>query len=374
MSTALRTGAALTLAALVAACDAQPPSAAPGGPITVTASDTGCQVSATTAPAGNVTFQIANQGSKVTEFYLYAEGDRIMGEVENIAPGLTRRLIVEVATGGTYQTACRPGMAGTGIRGTFTVTGGAAKGTDANTQLADAARGYARYVAGQTTAFTDETTKFAAAIKDGDVAAAKAQYARSRIYYERIEPVAAKFGDLDPAVDVREADLRPGQQFTGFHRLEKDLWVTGLQPDSPVIADRLVTDVTALGRKATALQLTALDLANGAKSLLDEVATGKITGEEEAFSHTDLSDFQANVDGSEGAIQALRPVLAERNPALVSDLDGRFADVRKLLDAQRTGDTFKLYTELSADQIKQFASAVDALSEPLSRVAEVVAK
>lgn len=374
MSAALRIGACAALVTLISACDAQPQSAAPGGPITVTASDTGCQVSATTAPAGNVTFQIANQGSKVTEFYLYAEGDRIMGEVENIAPGLTRRLIVEVATGGTYQTACKPGMAGAGIRGTFTVTGGAAKGTDANAQLADAARGYARYVASQTTAFADETRKFAATIKAGDLAGAKAQYARTRIYYERIEPVAAKFGDLDPAIDVREADLQPGRKFTGFHRLEKDLWVTGLQPDSPAIADQLITDVTTLGQKAAALQLSALDLANGAKSLLDEVATGKITGEEEAFSHTDLSDFQANVDGSEGAIQALRPVLAERNPPLVSALDGRFADVQKLLDAQRAGDTFKLYTELSPDQIKQFASAVDALSEPLSRVAEVVAK
>jgi iron uptake system component EfeO len=289
MPTTPRTGAVLSVAlvALVAACDAQPPTAAPGGPITVTASDTGCQISATTAPAGNVTFQIANQGSKVTEFYRYGKGDRIMGEVENI-------------------------------------------------QLADAARGYARYVAGQTAAFADETRKFAETVKAKDVSGAKAQYARTRIHYERIEPVAAKFGDLDPAIDVREADLRPGRRFTGFHRLEKDLWVTGLRPDSPAIADQLVTDVTTLGQKAAALQLSVLDLANDAKSLLDEVATGRIIGEEEAFSHTDLSDFQANVDGSKGAVQALRPVLAERNPTLVSDLDNRFADVPKLLDAQRT--------------------------------------
>ncbi|MFF4596040.1 iron uptake system protein EfeO [Amycolatopsis sp. NPDC001319] len=376
-----RTGPAVsagaTLAALVSACGGAPPSAAngtPAAPITVTASDSACQVSATSAPAGNLTFQIANHGTKVTEFYLYGDGDRIMGEVENIAPGLTRRLIVEIADGGTYQTACKPGMAGAGIRGPFTVTGGAAKGTDANAQLAEAARGYARYVSVQTGAFAEETRKFATAVKAHDVAAAKAQYARTRVYYERIEPVAAKFGDLDPAVDVREADLQPGQRFTGFHRLEKDLWVTGLRPDSAAIADRLVADVTTLGQKASALRLSALDLANGAKSLLDEVATGKITGEEEAFSHTDLSDFQANVDGSKGAIQALRPVLTQRNPALVATLDTRFAAVQTLLDAQRTGDTFKLYTELTQEQIKKFAAAVDALSEPLSKVAEVVAR
>jgi iron uptake system component EfeO len=369
-------------AALVtlAACDGQgstgsgTETGAAGGPIKVEASDTACNVSVNTAGAGNVTFEITNKGAKVTEFYLYAEGDRIMGEVENIAPGLNRRLIVEVADAGKYQTACKPGMAGDGIRGEFTVTGGAPKQTDANAQKAQATQSYADYVANNTAALEEETGKFVDLVKAGKADEAKAAYARTRVYYERIEPVAEKFGDLDPAIDVREADLEPGQQFTGFHRLEKDLYTTGLKPDSSQIADKLLTDVKDLVTKSKTLQLTALDLANGAKGLLDEVATGKITGEEETFSHTDLWDFQANVDGSKGAIASLRPLLQERDAALVSTLDKEFANVQSLLDKTRAGDGFKLYTDLSQDQIKEFASAVDALSEPLSKVAEVVAK
>ncbi|WP_410609997.1 iron uptake system protein EfeO [Amycolatopsis sp. lyj-109] len=366
-------------AALVtlAACDSKSATggaAADGGPIKVSASDTACEVSATTANAGNVTFEITNKGTKVTEFYLYAEGDRIMGEVENIAPGLNRRLIVEVADAGKYQTACKPGMAGDGIRGDFTVTGGVAKQNDTNAQKSQATKSYADYIANNTSALQDETVKFADLVKAGKVDEAKAAYARTRVYYERIEPVAEKFGDLDPAIDVREADLEPNQQFTGFHRLEKDLFKTGLQPDSAQIADKLVTDVKDLVAKTKTLELSALDLANGAKGLLDEVATGKITGEEEAFSHTDLWDFQANVDGSKGAITSLRPILQAKDPALVSTLDKEFANVQALLDKQRAGDGFKLYNELSQDQVKEFASAVDALSEPLSKVAEVVSK
>ncbi|WP_086845193.1 iron uptake system protein EfeO [Amycolatopsis kentuckyensis] len=364
---------ATTLVAL-AACDSKSQPAAAGGPIKVSASDTACEVSATTADAGNLTFEITNKGTKVTEFYLYAEGDRIMGEVENIAPGLNRRLIVEVADAGKYQTACKPGMAGNGIRGDFTVTGGVAKQNDTNAQKAQATKSYADYIANNTSALQDETVKFADLVKAGKVDEAKAAYARTRVYYERIEPVAEKFGDLDPAIDVREADLEPNQQFTGFHRLEKDLFKTGLQPDSAQIADKLVTDVKDLVAKTKTLELSALDLANGAKGLLDEVATGKITGEEEAFSHTDLWDFQANVDGSKGAITSLRPILQAKDPALVSTLDKEFANVQGLLDKQRAGDGFKLYTELSQDQVKEFASAVDALSEPLSKVAEVVSK
>ncbi|GAB2991819.1 lipoprotein [Amycolatopsis acidiphila] len=364
--------ALLTLAACAGGQDSGAPGAA--GPVTVAATDTTCEVSTATANAGNVTFEVTNKGTKVTEFYLYAEGDRIMGEVENIAPGLTRKLTVEVAEAGTYQTACKPGMAGDGIRGAFTVTGGATKQADANTELAAATSGYASYVATQTAALQTETQKFADAVKSGNVADAKARYATTRVYYERIEPVAEKFGDLDPAIDVREADLEEGQQFTGFHRLEKDLWANGLQADSAQVADKLVADVNDLVGKTKTIELSPLDLANGAKELLDEVATGKITGEEETFSHTDLWDFQANVDGSKGAVQALRPVLQARDPQLVSTIDGQFANVQKLLDATRAGDGFKYYTELSQDQVKEFASAVDALSEPLSKVAEVVAK
>jgi len=359
---------------VLSACSGGGQNAAAGGPITVDATDTACTVSATTANAGNLTFEVTNKGTKVTEFYLYAEGDRIMGEVENIAPGLTRRLTVEVADAGTYQTACKPGMSGDGIRGAFTVTGGATRQADANTKLGDATKSYATYVASQSDALLTETQKFADAVKSGNVADAKARYAPTRVYYERIEPVAEKFGDLDPAIDVREADLEEGQQFTGFHRLEKDLWVTGLQPDSAQIADKLVADVTTLVTRGKTIELSALDLANGAKELLDEVATGKITGEEETFSHTDLWDFQANLDGSEAAIQALRPVLQERDPQLVTEVDTQFKNVHTLLDAQRSGDGFKYYTELTQDQIREFASAVDALSEPLSKTAEVVAQ
>ncbi|WP_407655573.1 iron uptake system protein EfeO [Amycolatopsis rhabdoformis] len=367
-------GALVALSACDSTDSASGGAAGAPGPIKVEASDSSCAVATKTAGAGNVTFEITNKGTKVTEFYLYAEGDRIMGEVENIAPGLNRRLIVEVPEAGKYQTACKPGMAGNGIRGDFTVTGGAQKQTDTNAQKAEATKSYATYVANNTDALETETQKFVDAVKAGKVDEAKAEYATTRVYYERIEPVAEKFGDLDPAIDVREADLEPGQQFTGFHRIEKDLWVTGLKPDTPQIADKLVTDVKDLVAKTKTLQLSALDLANGAKGLLDEVATGKITGEEETFSHTDLWDFQANVDGSKGAIAALRPILQERDPALVSTLDKQFANVQALLDKTRVGDGFKYYNQLSQDEIKAFASAVDALSEPLSKVAEVVSK
>jgi iron uptake system component EfeO len=364
---------AFALVALAGCGTATPAEKEGGGAIAVAASDDACEVAANSAKAGTITFEVTNKGSRVTEFYLYAEGDRIMGEVENVTPGLTRRLIVEVTDSGKYQTACKPGMQGKGIRGEFTVTGDAKKSTDTDAKLAEATKSYQRYVNSQSGALVDKTKEFTEAVKAGDVDKAKALFPVARIYWERIEPVAESFGDIDPKIDAREDGLEEGQKFTGFHRLEKDLWVSGLQPDSSAIADQLLSDVQDLATRAKTVELTPVQLANGAKELLDEVATGKITGEEDRYSHTDLWDFRSNVDGSQAAIASLRPVIQDRNPKLLKTLDDSFAAVDAILVKHQKGDGYKLYTELTQDDVKEMAEAVDALGEPISQVAEVVA-
>jgi iron uptake system component EfeO len=367
-----RTALAVGLTGLaLAACTSTAPVEGGGGAIPVAAADDACEVGASEAAAGTITFDITNSGSKVTEFYLYATGGRIMGEVENIGPGLSRQLIVEVPDGGAYETACKPGMIGDGIRSPFTVTGTAVRSVDTDTRLAEATAGYARYVNSQIEALVPRTQEFVDAVKAGDVAGAQALFPVARTYWERIEPVAESFGDLDPSIDGRD-DGEPGVEFTGFHRLERDLWQDGLQPDSPAMADRLMADITELASRVETVELTPVQLANGAKELLDEVATGKITGEENRYSHTDLWDFQANVEGSQGAVAALRPVLDERDPALGPELDQRFAALTDLLATHRTTDGFISYTDLTEDDIRQLTAALDALSEPVSRVAGVV--
>jgi iron uptake system component EfeO len=131
---------AVTLPVLLTSCTSKSDPAS-GGDIGVTAGDSACDVARDSAETGNVTFQITNNGSKVTEFYVYGVGDRVVGEVENIGPGLTRQLIVSVPDPGKYETACKPGMVGDGIRHDFTVTG-QTQSRDATGKLADAAAGY----------------------------------------------------------------------------------------------------------------------------------------------------------------------------------------------------------------------------------------
>lgn len=371
--TALAAAGALAIAGL-AACgdDGDDGDAGSGGPIAVNATDTACEVAETDVSAGTVNFKVTNSGAKVTEFYVYAAGDRVMGEVENIAPGLSRELHVELPAG-TYETACKPGMSGKGIRGVFKVSGSAAALTD-DAALATATESYQRYVKSQTSALLDKSQEFVDAVKAGDVVKAKALYPVARTYWERIEPVAEIFGDLDPKIDGREEVIEEGMEFTGFHRIEKDLWTTGdIAKDGP-LADRLMADIKEIVAKANAETLSPLQLANGAKELLDEVATSKITGEEDRYSHADLWDFAANVEGSKAAISALRPALEQRSPDLVKQLDAEFANVEAALGEHRAGDGWKLHTQLSQAELKQLSDAINALAEPISKVAAVVAK
>ncbi len=335
-------GLATLLAAALAGCGSEKsPSPAGGGngKIAVKAGESSCEVSSVSLDAGTHTFAVTNTGTQVTEFYVYGPGDRVMGEVENIGPSLTRELTVELPAG-QYETACKPGQVGKGIRGKLTVAGGA-QSLSEDAKLAEATASYQRYVRSQSKALIERTTEFV--------------------------------GTLDPRIDGRENAVEPGKEFTGYHRIEKDLWVKGDVSGDGKIADQLLADVKKVVELANQTKLSPLQLANGSKELLDEVATGKVTGEEDRYSHTDLWDFQANVEGSKAAIAALRPVLDERNPELAKTLDRRFDEVETELAKHAEGDGFKLYTELSKAEIKALATKVDALGEPLSTVAAVVA-
>ena len=242
---------------------------------------------------------------------------------------------------------------------------------------------YLTYVQDQSDQLVVKTGSFVEAVTAGDDDRARALYPRARTHWERIETVAESFGDLDPLMDAREADLEPGQRWTGWHRLEKDLWparaegYTGLSATQRErLAQDLMTNTEILDERIADLELSVDQIANGSRGLLEEVATGKVTGEEEYWSRTDLWDFQANVDGARVGYEGVRPMLEGKDPELTAQLDRRFAALQDLLDEQRTGSGedagFVSYDALSAAEVKELADAVDALSEPLSRLTAAV--
>ncbi|MFJ3660691.1 iron uptake system protein EfeO [Streptomyces sp. NPDC090119] len=369
--------AATAAAALTAlsACTAKS-DAKDGDAIQVTAADSTCDTSAKSVPAGQVTLKIENKGSRATEVEIVFPDDRIVSEKENIGPGTKYTLTAEVKAG-SYEIACRPGMKGHGVRQKLDVTG-SGKTAKRNPALDAAVAGYRQYAQDQADETVPLAETFAKAVQAGDLDAAKKAYAPSRLGWERTEPVAESFGDIDPRVDTRADGLEDGQKWTGWHKLEKSLWQDKkLGAEDKKLAAQLVTDLKDWQHRVGKAEITPTSMANGAKELLDEVATGKVTGEEDRYSHTDLVDFKANVEGAQKAYGLLKPVAAKNDSALTGELDKQFAALDKLLDKYRPAKhsyDFVSYDKVGKDQRKELSDAVNALAEPLSKLAAAVVK
>ncbi|ATD70135.1 MULTISPECIES: iron uptake system protein EfeO [Gordonia] len=368
------------------------------GAIAVTSTADACELASTEATTGNVDFTVTNSGNKVTEFYVYGNNNRVLGEVENIGPGLSGNLTVEIVEPGTYTVACKPGMVGTGIRTELEVGGERKEKSGVPADVTAAKAQYLEYVRNQLNTLHAQTTTFVDNIKKGDLDAARAQFGLVRTPYERIEPVAESFPDLDPAVDMRWDDTEDGSQpFTGFHRIERFLWppqpaeigdapgqitpsdaANAKETDNPQaiagIADGLLANVTKLRDEVSKpdFEFETLSFVKGPQALIDEVAATKVDGEEDRYSHTDLWDFAGNLDGSETAIATLQPIISAKNPALMDKITAQFATVRTSVNSYREGDGYVSYTEVTPEQRKELSNQIDALSATLSQVPGIV--
>jgi iron uptake system component EfeO len=238
-------------------------------------------------------------------------------------------------------------------------------------ELAAAADGYEEYVVEQVTLLEERTERFTDSVISGDVDEAKRLFGPTREPWERIEPIAAALGDYDPNIDAREGDV-PDDEWRGFHRIEKALWVENTTEGQEEYARQLMEDVSNLREEVEGLELAPEDLVTGSVELLNEVSAGKITGEEDRYSHTDLYDINANVEGSEAAFEELKPEVAGEDLSLANEVEEGFDGVHEELDQYRKGDGWVSYEKLNEADRRALSQKVDALAEPLSRVGQVL--
>lgn len=235
--------------------------------------------------------------------------------------------------------------------------------------LSDPIAEYRGYVAEQATRLVADTAVFVAAVKAGDLDAAKALYAPTRMSYERIEPVAELFGELDAAIDSRADDYEGAEQdpaFPGFHRIEYGLWVERSTAGLAPVADRLLADVQALEAGIAALDFEPAIVAAGAAELMEEIALSKISGEENRYSHTDLWDFRANVDGSRTIFALVAPALGPEEADFIATVEANFARLDAIVESYAEGDGYQAYDRLTERDRVALAAAVNTLAEELA--------
>lgn len=239
-------------------------------------------------------------------------------------------------------------------------------------QMDQAVNDYLKYADEQIDMLVKTTKPFVKAVEDGDIEKAKKLYTQPRIYYERAEPIAESFGDLDPAIDARINDVDDPSKWTGFHEIERALWEKNSLKGQKKYAQKLMADVLSLQKEAKSFKLTPKAMVAGAMELLEEAATTKITGEEERYSHTDLVDLQANVDGSEAVYQAAIPALNEGHKDLAAEIDKQFQAFDKQMLKYKKSDTeYENYTKLSKDEIRKISNELSKLSKLMAQTAKI---
>jgi iron uptake system component EfeO len=348
----------------------------------------GCALDTSSVPAGPVTFTVVNASAPgITEMELLRD-QRIVGEKENLAPGLDPVSFTVTLDGGSYQLYC-PG-ASTEYQ-TLTVTGRAPAGPTGTVAsiLSQGTKDYAAYIVNQIGQLGDGVKALDAAVQSGNLDAAKTAYAKARLFWERSEASVEGFvlpgfavgdnaGNLDYLIDMRAStpvDAKVG--WKGFHAIERDLWQGGaITPGTKALSTELVGNVGKLSTTVATLQYKPEDLANGASDLIEEVQNTKITGEEEAFSHIDLVDFSGNVEGAQQAYASLRPGLEKIDGNLVNQIDQQFQAVLTVLDGYRDPSAlggYRTYTPaLQASDATKLTAVIQPLHQSLSTVAQKV--
>jgi iron uptake system component EfeO len=345
--------------------------------VKVTLTPDGCKPVPATIPAGHVSFAVTNKNAgAVSEAELRTKDlSHILGEQENLTPGLTGGFALNIQPG-SYVINC-PGASQQ--HWTFTVTGEQTGDTWAsNPQLASAVSSYAAYIEQNAAELVTSTQTLCDAVDAGNQQQAQLLYSRARTHYERIEPVAEIWGDLDTAIDGRwHNPVTVASDFVGFHKIEQLLWEDNTLAGTPALCAGLVTNEQQLQTLVKTAQYSPLEMAAGATELINEAATAKISGEEERYSNVDLPTFKANVDGAMEVFTLLKPYLQKHHPATVAQISSRYDAVATALSAfaaspgyLNTG--YVEYSTVTTDQRKSLSSVVNAFAESLSAISSEV--
>ncbi len=335
--------------------------------VKVSVNDKQCDPMTLTVDAGKTQFIIKNDSQKGLEWEIL-KGVMVVEERENIAPGFTQKLTANLEPG-EYEMTC--GLL-SNPKGKLVVKASGAKVNDGKPdvlQLVGPIAEYKVYVTKEVEQLVAGTKAFTDAVKAGEIDKAKALFAPTRQHYERIEPIAELFSDLDGKIDAREDDFEKKAEdpnFTGFHRLEKALFGDNTTKGMSAFADQLYQDTLELQTRINELAFPPGKVVGGAAGLIEEVAASKISGEEDRYSRTDLWDFRANVDGAQKIVNLLRPLLEKANPQLLGKVDANFKKVDSILDKYRTKEGYASYDKLTTADRNALKGPITSLAEDLS--------
>lgn len=343
--------------------------------ITIEVGAKACEPMNLTLPSGHHSFEIHNRSDRPVEWEIL-DGVMVVEERENIIPGMKTILRAQLLPG-EYEITC--GLL-SNPRGTLTVT------PSEHSETANAAKPDTRAFIGmlseykvflimQSNTMLKGAEALQTAIKAGDLEAARAAYLQTRAPYKRMEVIAGRFADLQSQIDPVAAYLEKREEdaaFTGFHRIEYGLWGKNSTEGLESFAAQLSDNLEALKDRLKSTKLTPDVLLRNTASFLNQQAEGQILAGDNAYSHLDLDDLNAKLDGVEKTL-ALVQQLSEK-PAAVETQNtiATLQAFREEIASLSAGVPARSYAEIDQSARQKLAAQAKALSSAITKLTAAI--
>jgi iron uptake system component EfeO len=327
--------------------------------------------------AGSQVFDLHNSAGSATEVYLTdPHSGKVYGEVEGLAPGVTRPMRIDLG-GGSYAFKCLQEDTDAVTGPTVVVPGKQPQGPAAvpitQHDLIPPTLAYQKWVGDRISDLARGTATLKADIDRGDLKAARADWLSAHLVYERMGAAYGTFGDADGAINGTvglDPDAVNDPDFTGFHRIEYGLWHG--RPASALRgpAATLVSDVKALGASWADQRMDPADMGLRAHEIVENTEQFELTGRTDYGSGTNLATARANLDGSRELLRRLHALLAPRDPRLPA-LDATMDRTQAALEAEHHGGSWTPLDKLSRGSRERINADFGELLEQLAPVAAI---
>ncbi len=346
--------------------------------VTVNVSTSKCGTGWTKPVAGHQDFLLDNTDTSPGDVLLTdAKTGAVYAYVEPLAPGTTAHMAVDLGAG-TYAFRCVMEDTDVVVGPAITVTGDAQAAVPpvlpvSQLDMIGPTKRYADYVAHALPGLRALVVALRDAIVRNDLAGARSDWLAAHLAYERLGAAYGAFGDADGAINGRP-NGRPGgvhdKRFTGFHRVEYDLWhgaaTTALAPQATALLHAVDGLVTNFAKQ----QIDPTEVAIRAHEITENTVQFELTGETDFGSGSNLATAQANLDGTREVLSLLTPLLAKRYPAL-PELNATLARASADLNAQHRSGRWTPLADLTTSARERIDADFGELTELLAPVASI---
>jgi high-affinity iron transporter len=341
--------------------------------------------------AGRDHFMIENDSHVAATMLLFHPASGVVvATAKSIKPGKSRELVVRLRRGKHYMWGCD--LSGRPPRSSEVETvpvdpthGGSGHPVVPVTrdQLVAPMKAYRHYVSQQLAILTTQVSRLTTDLGAADPAAARSAWLSAHLTWLRIgqdDGAYSAFGQSGRAIDGTAAGLVRGTsdpRFTGFHKIELELWTDHNLPAAATAAAHLMTSITSLTKRSIAswFPLSTAGVSGlplRCHEVLEDALRDTLSGDDDYGSGTGFASVHADVSGTRELLGLLAPLLDPRSAHLVARAHHALSRLDSVLDATRSHGSWVAVADVSRAKREAVDSAAGAAVEILAPVPDLL--